>query len=457
MVLNYQMGSEEEDIPRYKKMISKSKDAKAFSKKDRARITAELKAELGEEELEMSGSDDDADEDDSAGDSGSEDEDSEDDFIVDDSTGEPTMLEKIKEIGQSMSKYKDSEDEQKDLLENYNKCAGNWDLILQFQPGSSEEDLPRYKKQMKKLIKAKKAKRFTAQEQERVAAQLSELAGQEEDLGDSGQDSQSEEDDEDEDSDGGDDEMKEFIEDDAEGDDSETEAAQAQVEGIIQNYRTGYRKSNTEEIDLVDNYNKCGGDWEMILHFQPASLESDLPRYKKIIKKMKNSPKLQTFSAEERQSIVAQLEDDMAGEEDLEASDGEADEDSDEPDEDDLAFIAADDEEDDEASDEMDEMDEMDETAEKARKADKKQSKKDKKKDKKDKKDKKGKSKSPEEKTPKQSKKGNSKLVLDSLVQQLSSAPNLPTKPKKFAAFLRNTYKITDEDTINKCFEALKK
>ena len=58
------MGSTDEDVPRYKKLISKSKGARTFSKKDRERVTAELKAELGDESLEDESDDDESDDDD---------------------------------------------------------------------------------------------------------------------------------------------------------------------------------------------------------------------------------------------------------------------------------------------------------------------------------------------------------------------------------------------------------
>jgi len=203
----------------------------------------------------------------------------------------------------------------------------------------------------------------------------------------------------------------------------------------------------------------------MILHFQPASTEEDLPRYKKIIKKHEGGTKLESFTKKERRAIVAKLEDLMHGEEDLEASDGDDDDEDSEdedPDEDDLAFIADDDEDEEEEEDEDEEEEEEGESEDEAPPPVVSQIKK----DKGTKKNKGGKDSKQDAKAPKKEgkakgakkvKKGDTASVaMESLIAQISATPDLPKKKAAFAEFVSKTFKL-DAATIAKVYKSIKK
>lgn len=49
--------------------------------------------------------------------------------------------------------YAGSSQELRDLIDNYTKCAGQWDLVDRFQPGITEETLARFKKLIKDAAK----------------------------------------------------------------------------------------------------------------------------------------------------------------------------------------------------------------------------------------------------------------------------------------------------------------
>merc|ERR1711990_192583 len=118
--------------------------------------------------------------------------------------------------------------------------------------------------------------------------------------------------------------------------------------GIVQKIdesKKGYLGSDIEEKDLIANYNKCGGDWDFVLFFQPASDKTDVPRFKKIIAAAQKAGKAKKFSKKETQAIAAKLAESM-DEEDLGNDDDDDEDDSEDDDEGDIDmqdFIAEDD------------------------------------------------------------------------------------------------------------------
>jgi hypothetical protein len=124
--------------------------------------------------------------------------------------------------------------------------------------------------------------------------------------------------------------------DDDETDDEEEEEKEEEKVEITEELHAQklaeYLGSNEEKTDLVANYNKCGGDWDLIMHFQAAAEDdkSEIARLKKIIKKERKNKKVKSFSAKETAKIVAELkatmdEADLSAEEEEEEEEEEAD------------------------------------------------------------------------------------------------------------------------------------
>jgi hypothetical protein len=131
---------------------------------------------------------------------------------------------------------------------------------------------------------------------------------------------------------GEDDESDDDESDDEEEEEEEEEEKVAITEELHAQKLAEYLGSNEEKTDLVANYNKCGGDWDLIMHFQAAAEDdkSEITRLKKIIKKERKNKKVKSFSAKDTAKIVAELkatmdEADLSAEEEEEEEEEEAD------------------------------------------------------------------------------------------------------------------------------------
>ncbi len=133
--------------------------------------------------------------------------------------------------------------------------------------------------------------------------------------GEYGEDDDDEDDDDEE---GGDDDDDESDDDDDDDDDDESDSGEpspkktkrdAQLAVLSKKALAAYPNSAEEEADLIDNYNKCGGHWATILHFQVGSDETDLPRYKTIIAKALKQGKAKTFSQQQQGELCGKEED----------------------------------------------------------------------------------------------------------------------------------------------------
>ncbi len=129
--------------------------------------------------------------------------------------------------------------------------------------------------------------------------------------GDDYDDEEGDDDDEDDDDEEGDDDDDEGDDDDESDDDDDAESdsgepspkktkRDVQLAVLSKKALAAYPNSAEEEADLIANYNKCGGHWGTILHFQLGSDESDLPRYKFIIAKALKQGKAKTFSPQQQ-------------------------------------------------------------------------------------------------------------------------------------------------------------
>lgn len=258
---------------------------------------------------------------------------------------------------------------------------------------------------------------------------LAAAAAEEDDSSDDDEDDSDSDDEEDADYDvaNGEPKVTELSSED-EDDDSDEEMTVAK--GI-----TKYRETVTEVKDLVANYNKCGGDWAMIMNYQGGGDENDIPRYKKIIAREQKSGKAKKFSKKETAKIVAALEATME-EEDLAggASDGEDDseegESSDEENEEDKKFI-----------NDVESAEEDEDEEEEAQESDA-DSNGDAEDDDSDDDDSDGSASDEDEAA------AGSNAALTKIRANLAKSPNVPKKKGKFAKFMKNTFKLEDEEAV---------
>ena len=185
---------------------------------------------------------------------------------------------------------------------------------------------------------------------------------------------------------------------------------------------------------MVANYNKCGGDWAMIMNYQAGGNEDDIPRYKKIIGKQIKAGKAKKFSAKQTAKIVAEL-DATAAEEAL--SDADEDDDSEEETAEDKKFIndvASESEEDDdeEEAEETDSDGDGDGDGDGEGAGD-------------DDDDDDGDSSDDDD----DEEEAGGDAELTRIRANLAKSPNVPKKQGKFKKFMMNTFKLEDEDAIN--------
>eukprot|EP00041_Stephanoeca_diplocostata_P037503 m.1422276 g.1422276 ORF g.1422276 m.1422276 type:complete len:586 (+) comp25050_c0_seq5:271-2028(+) len=234
--------------------------------------------------------------------------------------------------------YIGSKDEAKDVIRNWTFCGGNWDFVLQFQPASSEADIPRFTKLVNKAIEAGDAPKFSKKEKKArrdVLIKKMEEVDLEEDDDDDEEEEEGEEDDdmdgfivddgdddeeyeseeeEDDDSDvisgdGSDDDSDDDSDDNDDDDVEEEDDGDDEDEIEDENMEilaSSYRDSSTEREDLLANWNKFGGNWDLILEFQPLKEQE---RLQKIIEQLISSKKAKKFNKKERAKIRKEAED----------------------------------------------------------------------------------------------------------------------------------------------------
>jgi len=231
-------------------------------------------------------------------------------------------------------------------------------------------------------------------------------------------------------------------EEDSDGDDEEEEEQEQPkiveiTEEVHAKKLAEYQGSNDEKTDLVENYNKCGGDWDLIMHFQAGGDESQVNRLKKIIKKERKNKKVKSFSAKETAKIVGELKAQM-DEADL-SDEEEEDSDDDEEEAEDMASFIEDDEDnaiEEESDDDDDEDDEEEEEA--AGDDDEEESDDD----------------DDEDDDTDDDDQGDQ---LKSILASMKKSPNLPKKEGKFKNYAKNTFKIEDEAVIKTLWEEAQK
>ena len=246
--------------------------------------------------------------------------------------------EAVKQVGKAAKKYRGTDAERRDLLKNYAKTKGNWDLLLQFQPSASDEDLPRLQKLVKQAIKEGHAQKYSKSERAERKAEL-EAAMEEEELGSESED-ESDSDSEDGESAAA---LGRFIEEDSdEGDDSSgdedpqadaiskaaLELAKREAVKQVGKAAKKYRGTDAERRDLLKNYAKTKGNWDLLLQFQPSASDEDLPRLQKLVKQAIKEGHAQKYSKSERAERKAELEAAMEEEELGSESEDESDSDS---------------------------------------------------------------------------------------------------------------------------------
>mmetsp|Transcript_8098 Transcript_8098/g.23898 ORF Transcript_8098/g.23898 Transcript_8098/m.23898 type:complete len:491 (-) Transcript_8098:4493-5965(-) len=231
----------------------------------------------------------------------------------------------VGEVDRLSKSYIGSALELADLVQNYQFCAGSWDLILKFQAGSTDDDLERYKEMMAELIDKGHVEKFTKKEQ---AARRKELAKLDTEIS---LEEEENNEDEDEDNEEETDADRAFIDDSV--DDEGAEADPIAMAEITKG-KAAYSGTSQELRDLILNFEKCAGQWDLIDRFQPGLTKETLPRFKKMIKKAAKRGQVSLqFSKAERAAAREAIETE-AYEDDLEDSTLE-DEDEDDNDEDD--------------------------------------------------------------------------------------------------------------------------
>eukprot|EP00035_Acanthoeca_spectabilis_P022204 m.442524 g.442524 ORF g.442524 m.442524 type:complete len:610 (-) comp18819_c0_seq1:6567-8396(-) len=317
-ILKYQPGSTEDQLGRYKKMIREltSKGLETFSKAERAVRRKEL--ENLDEEIDLEGDVDDESE------VEGEEDDADRDFIDDDGdSDEFTDPVAMAAIVKGKNMYAGSSQELRDLIDNYTKCAGQWDLIDRFQPGITEETLARFKKLIKDAAKKGQVQLKFSKTDKAAVREAIETQDNEEDLDESDDDEEEEdvvgESDQDFINDMSEDETnssegEEEADADVDGteneddDDEESEDDEVAAHGVLHRLIAQYQNSTEEKQELIANYERCCGNWDLIVQLQTLSNPNDLSRLKELVQGWIETGTLRKYSKEEQLAAAEEIE-----------------------------------------------------------------------------------------------------------------------------------------------------
>lgn len=91
-------------------------------------------------------------------------------------------------------------------------------------------------------------------------------------------------------------------------DDEESEDDEVAAHGVLHRLIAQYQNSTEEKQELIANYERCCGNWDLIVQLQTLSNPNDLSRLKELVQGWIETGTLRNYSKEEQLAAAEEIE-----------------------------------------------------------------------------------------------------------------------------------------------------